>query len=1497
MALVTLQRSPSPSNDPDEESAEGGDEVDGKSALRHKSLSESYFTVKGAALILPHSDLNRKTSRKNHGGEIQRHLQSMLYLLRPEDKIKVAIRLENPRDPRDLPAANTQSYMALVSTMGRQDTEEFVILGLDCTTSISSPAPTRASGLAPPSTPPTSPTSHAGPDGAEAAAPLEARGIASANIGLVLPIWMGMKVRLSGDGGFSIITDDKSYLFKPVSVQAMWSAIQSVDRAVHQAEHMKYLAEGLTHTWVHYYRGKADSANKSCLAKWNLMEDVEIFAPASLSLTSRNESEKLKLVISGKLKEVMMSVDLDEATSRSLRQKVEAALNMKLDEYRAYFDEELIRILGQMDAPSQILDFLYLGSEWNASNLEELQKLGIKYILNVTREIDNFFTGMLHYYNVRLYDVESSDLLKFWPKTHKFIHKAKKHGSKVLVHCKMGVSRSASTVMAYLMKENRWSLTEAFDFVKARRSCVRPNKGFMEQLHTYEGILNASNKREVFRSRSEQDEGGVEGEEVVEGPQQGFVLGDSLFRVMQGTEGLIPDEELILRKGSDYTGMEQDFETDSRSADSMEEYLPDLPSPNSEQSPSFSTQPQEGEAENGSGSKAGQALTVGEGPSRIKPDSSWIKLESIGESSTDQVPPESMEVEEAEVQVGEVARKENGGSKAEPVIFQLGSEGEGETSTPVPKIVIGGTSGESSDDTCPMTAEEKTEFDMGVHQYYSREQIPWNHGKVRDLREEFCGPAQSATPASGSGKSKAAEEESVLESERTLLEAVSHVKEAPATMPQCESCVELSALDTQDMEIDGRPRSVYEREEIPLIPGTVQRTRQEIEQRQKLFGEDCDQAIFGMKAIRRTSSLREERDSSRNRNSERRKTCTPIVSPPPEPATEMEGAGEEGAGVGLPTLRLECEGEAGVPEDVEMVEVVEGEREGEGRKEVTVYTFGEECVPVKVGKVLRHKQEIENKGTKARQRSMSSESAGSASLDDVAETAGLAQQFTSTHTQFSEIPTVTDSSHNGLKNTHSIPTAKQQWPYLVQPSLTVASPLLEGAVSKQSEFKLDGKGETEGPFSASLFGAGKGQGDGSKFTAQQHPKNTMERGLAAVDPLHTPRSRFSSEGSEDDGVAEPSQAKTERGSFSFRPYSHSFPSTKKPVAKSNFDPETLAMIREIGSAFITSPTRTEEESSGERTSLVKHLVKNIEKETKHPKHERKIIILDSSGRQEKQHTRSKSGPSLYKPSPEFASSMARHLSESSEQSCASQSQPGQSFGELSSEAGSPAQACGGEEVPSLATSSKSSLALSERSKSDHAPSVVRHLCGKFESHSPYGDSSEGEQSVSGTSDSSANAAASVVPPASHHHGDSRGCRQEWEHSAVLRSHPRDSVTKSKSLEEQSVPESRSPSSHVTKVSSDSVGSQSASRRPRSAEDVPSHYTPGLRHGVHMSPRLQSPWNREAGAGGVLEEEEASEGVKIRKLHGKSHPLSRLQQQGDVPYPPTIQRYSPSHSSM
>ena len=66
----------------------------------------------------------------------------------------------------------------------------------------------------------------------------------------------------------------------------------------------------------------------------------------------------------------------------------------------------------------------------------------------------------------------------------------RKNHSKCLVHCKMGVSRSVATVVAYAMKEYGWALDEAFNYVKQKRAAAQPNTAFMRQLAEYEGILN-----------------------------------------------------------------------------------------------------------------------------------------------------------------------------------------------------------------------------------------------------------------------------------------------------------------------------------------------------------------------------------------------------------------------------------------------------------------------------------------------------------------------------------------------------------------------------------------------------------------------------------------------------------------------------------------------------------------------------------------------------------------------------------------------------------------------------------------------------------------------------------------------------------------------------------------------------------------------------------------------------------------------------------------------
>jgi protein phosphatase slingshot len=98
---------------------------------------------------------------------------------------------------------------------------------------------------------------------------------------------------------------------------------------------------------------------------------------------------------------------------------------MSLTSYKQYIDDEILKILAQMDKPTMILSYLYLGSEWNASNFEELKANKISYILNVSKEIENFFPEHFKYLNIHVHDNDEADLLKEWEKTFRFINEAK----------------------------------------------------------------------------------------------------------------------------------------------------------------------------------------------------------------------------------------------------------------------------------------------------------------------------------------------------------------------------------------------------------------------------------------------------------------------------------------------------------------------------------------------------------------------------------------------------------------------------------------------------------------------------------------------------------------------------------------------------------------------------------------------------------------------------------------------------------------------------------------------------------------------------------------------------------------------------------------------------------------------------------------------------------------------------------------------------------------
>lgn len=84
-------------------------------------------------------------------------------------------------------------------------------------------------------------------------------------------------------------------------------------------------------------------------------------------------------------------------------------------------------------------------------------------------------------------DARDQDLLRYFDQTCAFIVNAlaEKPNNNVLVHCYAGISRSASVIIAYLMKLHTWSYPEALACVRQERAIVQPNYAFEVQLRVW----------------------------------------------------------------------------------------------------------------------------------------------------------------------------------------------------------------------------------------------------------------------------------------------------------------------------------------------------------------------------------------------------------------------------------------------------------------------------------------------------------------------------------------------------------------------------------------------------------------------------------------------------------------------------------------------------------------------------------------------------------------------------------------------------------------------------------------------------------------------------------------------------------------------------------------------------------------------------------------------------------------------------------------------------
>lgn len=105
-------------------------------------------------------------------------------------------------------------------------------------------------------------------------------------------------------------------------------------------------------------------------------------------------------------------------------------------------------------SPSVIIDgFLYHGDLKHAMNKILLEELSIRRIINVCDfQLGQDIVDQRHVLWINLEDDTYTDISQHFEMTNKFLQSCKENGEKVLIHCQMGVSRSSSIVLAYLMK-------------------------------------------------------------------------------------------------------------------------------------------------------------------------------------------------------------------------------------------------------------------------------------------------------------------------------------------------------------------------------------------------------------------------------------------------------------------------------------------------------------------------------------------------------------------------------------------------------------------------------------------------------------------------------------------------------------------------------------------------------------------------------------------------------------------------------------------------------------------------------------------------------------------------------------------------------------------------------------------------------------------------------------------------------------------------------------
>ena len=143
----------------------------------------------------------------------------------------------------------------------------------------------------------------------------------------------------------------------------------------------------------------------------------------------------------------------------------------------------------KIDIAEIIENKLYLGNNESAKNIDILNKYKITSILICGYFLSEFYPNKFIYKTLEFEDNEYEIIIYSIIKAIEFIDINKA----ILVHCREGISRSSTIVIAYIMFKEKKSFNESYNFILSKKKNIKPNENFINQLKEFEDIIKVCN--------------------------------------------------------------------------------------------------------------------------------------------------------------------------------------------------------------------------------------------------------------------------------------------------------------------------------------------------------------------------------------------------------------------------------------------------------------------------------------------------------------------------------------------------------------------------------------------------------------------------------------------------------------------------------------------------------------------------------------------------------------------------------------------------------------------------------------------------------------------------------------------------------------------------------------------------------------------------------------------------------------------------------------------